>query len=183
MSPSSAHISIPSGINVAAVSNVVLLETAMTDIDSNVQPGAPSSKGADIVGGGSGEGPGPNVMAASTLEGNKVFTSDGEDVGKISEIMLDVGSGRIAYAVLSSGGFLGMGDKLYAIPWSSLTLDTIEECFRLDVTADRIKNAPGFFKDRWPSMADPQWDTTVHAYYHADPYWAHPSASRPPEER
>ena len=54
-----------------------------------------------------------------------------------------------------------MGDRLYAIPWSALTLDTNEECFRLDVTPDRIKNAPGFFKDRWPSMADPQWGTTV----------------------
>jgi len=58
-----------------------------------------------------------------------------------------------------------MGDRLYAIPWSALTLDTNEECFRLDVTPDRIKNAPGFFKDRWPSMADPQCGTTVHEYY------------------
>ncbi|SAK70196.1 PRC-barrel domain-containing protein [Caballeronia glebae] len=56
---------------------------------------------------------------------------DGEDIGKISDIMLDVRGGRFAYAVLSEGGFLGMGTKLHAIPWSALTLDTAEKCFRV----------------------------------------------------
>jgi sporulation protein YlmC with PRC-barrel domain len=88
-----------------------------------------SGQGANIVGGGVGEGPGPQVMAAATLDGNEVRSSDGEDIGKISDIMLDVRSGRIAYAVLSEGGFLGMGTKLHAIPWSALTLDTAEKCF------------------------------------------------------
>ncbi|OXH87416.1 photosystem reaction center subunit H, partial [Burkholderia multivorans] len=60
------------------------------------------------------DGPGPDVMAADTLEGNKVYTTDGDDVGKIKDIMLDVRSGRVAYAVLSSGGLLGIGDKLLA---------------------------------------------------------------------
>src|SRR6201988_4959348 len=92
--------------------------------------GSQSGTGAQIVGTGVGEGPGPDVMAADTLEGNKVVTSDGEDVGKISDIMLDVRSGRVAYAVLSEGGFLGMGTTLHAIPWSALTLDTDEKCFR-----------------------------------------------------
>jgi hypothetical protein len=110
-------------------------------------------------------------MAANTLTGNKLFTSDREDIGKITEIMLDVPSGRIAYAVLSSGGFLGMGDRLYAIPWSALTLDTDEKCFRLNVTADRVKNAPCFDKDHWPAMADPQWGSSLHQYYNRQPYW------------
>src|SRR5258707_15016238 len=97
-----------------------------------------------VVGSGVGEGPGPEVMAPSTLEDTKVITSDGEDVGKISEIMLDVRGGRIAYAVLASGGFLGIGDTLHAIPWNALTLDTDAKCFRVDITAERIKNDPGF---------------------------------------
>jgi sporulation protein YlmC with PRC-barrel domain len=117
------------------------------------------------------DGPGPDVMAASTLEGNKVYTTDGDDVGKIKEIMLDVGSGRVAYAVLSSGGLLGIGDKLLAIPWSALTLDTERKCFLLSVSSEMVRNAPGFDKDHWPSMADPQWAGPLHEYYGSTPYW------------
>lgn len=127
--------------------------------------------GANIVGMGVGEGPGPDVMAASTLDGNKVMSSDGEHVGKIADIMLDVRGGRIAYAVLSTGGFLGIGDTLHAIPWSVLTLDTDDRCFVLDAPVERIRNAPGFDKDHWPSMADLQWGASVHAYYDRSPYW------------
>ena len=128
--------------------------------------------GASIVGTGRGEGPGPDVMAAATLDGNKVIASDGEEVGKISDIMLDVRSGRVAYAVLSEGGFLGMGTTLHAIPWSALTLDTDEECFRVDITAQQLKDDPGFDKDHWPSMADATWGAQLHQYYHRSPYWA-----------
>lgn len=142
----------------------------MTTIDPSNRP-SHSGTGAAIMGSGTGDGPGPNVMAADTLKGNKLFTSDREEIGKISEIMLDVRGGRIAYAVLSSGGFLGMGEKLYAIPWSALTLDTDEKCFRLNVTADRVKNAPAFDKDHWPAMADEQWGSTLHQYYNRQPYW------------
>lgn len=71
-----------------------------------------------------GEGPGPHVMAASTLDGNKVVSSDGEHAGKIADIMLDICSGRIGYLVLAEGGFLGMGTTLHAIPWNALALDT-----------------------------------------------------------
>lgn len=140
----------------------------------SMNPNTPTGRttdGARIIGMGTGEGPGPDVMAAATLDGNKVLTSDGEHIGKISDIMLDVRGGRIAYAVLSSGGFLGMGDDLHAIPWSALTLDTDEKCFRLDVNAQTIKDAPGFDKDHWPTMADSQWGTSVHEYYHRRPYW------------
>jgi sporulation protein YlmC with PRC-barrel domain len=146
-------------------------EYIMINLDPNMQQPA-SGTGAQIVGNTMADGPGPFVMAAATLDGNKVFTSDGEHVGKITEIMLDVRGGRIAYAVLSSGGFLGMGDSLHAIPWGALTLDTDEKCFHLlDMTADRIKNAPGFDKDHWPSMADVTWGSELHRYYNRDPYW------------
>lgn len=129
--------------------------------------------GARIIGNGSetAAGPGPDIMAANTLEGNRVLSSDDRDLGKIKEIMLDVQRGRIAYAVLSSGGFLGIGDKLLALPWSALTLDTTQKCFLLNVTAEHVKNAPGFDKDAWPSMADIGWATQLHEYYHAEPHW------------
>ncbi|WP_250502278.1 PRC-barrel domain-containing protein [Caballeronia sp. AZ7_KS35] len=141
---------------------------AMSDLPGS---GTPQS-GANIVGSGVGEGPGPDVMAASTLEDTTVITSDGEDVGKIKHVMLDVRNGRIAYAVLASGGFLGIGDTLRAIPWSALTLDTDQKVFRLDSTAERIKSEPGFDKDHWPAMADSNWGTSLHQFYNRDPYWS-----------
>src|ERR1700751_5786995 len=133
--------------------------------------GSTGEAGARIVGSGVGDGPGPDVMAADTLDGTKVVTADGEHVGKISDIMLDVRDGRIAYAVLSEGGFLGMGTTLHAIPWSALTLNVDEKVFLVNLMAAGIKNAPGFDKDYWPSMADPQWGASVHQYYRQQPYW------------
>lgn len=116
-------------------------------------------------------GPGPEVMAADTIQGDKVINPQGEDLGTIEDIMLDVGSARIAYAVLSFGGILGMGDKLFAIPWRTLTMDADRKCFVLNVPKEHLKNAPGFDKDDWPSMADPAWASRVYAYYNQQPYW------------
>ena len=141
-------------------------------------------EGARIIGSGPGSGPGPFVMDAATLDGNKVMSSDGAHVGKISAIMLDVRAGRIAYAVLSVGGFLGIGDTLHAIPWSALTLDTVDKCFVVDTLAQRIKDDPGFDKDHWPAMADARWAASIHQYYNRDPYWSATRdivEGRPPE--
>jgi len=117
-----------------------------------------------------GDGPGPALMGANTLDGNDVYNHNDEDLGDIKEIMLDVASGRVAYAVLSYGGFLGMGQKLFAVPWSALTLDTENKRFTLNVEKDRLENAPGFDSDNWPDMADPSWQKEVHGYYGTQPY-------------
>lgn len=117
-------------------------------------------------------GPGPQVMAADTLEGDSVRNEAGEKLGEITDIMLDVPTGRVAYAVMSVGGVLGMGNKLFAIPWSALRLDPEDKCFRLDVAKDRLDEAPGFDKDHWPTMADQRWAEDVHSFYHARPYWS-----------
>lgn len=110
-------------------------------------------------------GPGPRLMGADTLMGNDVVNYQGEDLGSIKEIMLDVPAGRISYAVLSYGGVLGIGDKLFAVPWGALTLDTENKRFTLDVAKDRLENAPGFDKDKWPNMSDQTWAKEVHDYY------------------
>jgi sporulation protein YlmC with PRC-barrel domain len=130
-----------------------------------------ASGGARITGGGIGEGPGPRLMTAGTLSGDKVVNRQDETLGKIDDVMLDVEQGRIAYAVMSAGGLLGVGEKLFALPWSALTLDTDRKCFVLDAEKSSFKNAPGFDKDRWPDSADPQWHQRVHEYYHSEPYW------------
>lgn len=116
-------------------------------------------------------GPGTRIMAASTLTGDEVLNGAGETLGVIEEIMLDVPSGRIAYAVLASAGFLGMGNRLFAIPWNALSLDPGHRCFRLDVSRERLRAAPGFDRQRWPTMADPRWAAELHSYYGLRPYW------------
>ena len=117
-----------------------------------------------------GKGPGPALMGADTLLGNDVVNTNGDDLGDIKEFMLDMGSGKVAYAVLSFGGMLGMGDKLFAVPWRALTLDTDNKRFVLDVSKDRLENAPGFDKDQWPDMADATWNKQIHDYYGVTPY-------------
>ena len=142
----------------------------MSDMTSSSSMG--SAGGARVVGGrGNLSGPGPEVMAADTLEGDKVVNRQGESLGEIEHIMLDVPSGRIAYAVLSFGGVMGIGDKLFAIPWNALTLDADQHCFVLDIDQDRLRNAPGFDKDHWPAMADRNWGEQVFSYYNVRPYW------------
>ena len=115
--------------------------------------------------------PGPTLMGANTLNGNDVYNHKEEDLGDIKEIMLDMRSGKVAYAVLSFGGFLGMGEKLFAVPWNALTLDTVNKRFILKVEKDSLKNAPGFDKDAWPDMADRTWAAGVHSYYGTKPYY------------
>ena len=111
------------------------------------------------------DGPGPSLMGADTLLGNDVFNGDGEDLGDIKEFMIDMATGKVAYAVLSFGGLLGMGDKLFAVPWAALTLDTENKRFTLKVPKDALKDAPGFDKNRWPAMSDKTWASGVHRFY------------------
>ena len=110
-------------------------------------------------------GPGPELMGAETLIGNSVVNDRDEDVGSIKEIMLDMRTSRIGYAVLSVGGFLGVGNKLFAVPWDALTLDLENKRFRLSVDKEQLKAAPGFDVDHWPNMADPNWAASIHRFY------------------
>lgn len=116
-------------------------------------------------------GPGPEVMGADTLIGDKVVNHAGEDLGKIEEIMIDMKSGRVNYAVLSFGGFMGIGDKLFAIPFHLLQLDPENKRFVLDVDKERLRNAPGFDKNDWPRMSDRSWGEEIHRFYNVTPHW------------
>ena len=98
------------------------------------------------------------------------YNKDFVDVGDIKEIMINMNTGRVSYAVLSFGGFLGMGEKLFAVPWEALKLDTANKRFELDVNKERLENAPGFDKNKWPDMADKSWEEGIHAYYGTKPY-------------
>ena len=113
------------------------------------------------------------VLSASTLKGDRVRNKAGENLGSIDEIMIDVAAGRVAYAVLSFGGFLGMGDKLFAVPWQALRIDEGEHEFVLDVSRETLEKAPGFDKNAWPDMAHPDFGTQIYQHYGKAPYWVH----------
>ncbi len=114
----------------------------------------------------------PRVLSAKTIIGDNVRNPQGEDLGKIEELMIDLDTGRIAYAVLSFGGFLGMGDKLFAIPWSILKLSASEHKFVLDVPKEMLEKAPGFDKNNWPDTGDRRWQEQIYSYYEVVPYWS-----------
>ena len=107
----------------------------------------------------------PQALSVSTLLGNHVVDRAGHDVGRIHELMVDPRNGRVTYAVLSFGGFLGVGEKLFAVPWVSLELDPEEDRFVMDVDRERLKDAPGFDKDDWPNMSSTYWGTDVPKFY------------------
>jgi sporulation protein YlmC with PRC-barrel domain len=111
------------------------------------------------------------IMSAHTLKGDAVRNAAGEDLGKIEDFMLDMGTGRVRYAVLSFGGVLGIGNKLFAVPPEALTIDTKNECLVLDADKESLQDAPGFDKDNWPNFADATLGQQIYEYYGHEPYW------------
>lgn len=111
------------------------------------------------------------VLGATTLSGDRVRNSAGDDLGKVEELMIDLATGRIAYVVLSFGGFLGMGDKLFAVPWNAFAVDQAAKEFRLEVQPETLKNAPGFDKDHWPDMSERSFGVEISRHYGRAPYW------------
>lgn len=110
-------------------------------------------------------------VKASTIIGTDVVSPKGDSLGDVKEVVIDPRTGRIAYAVVSFGGFLGMGEKLFAIPFSSFKYDITTNKYVLDVSKERLKAAPGFDADHWPAMSDEKWNRDVYKYYERPPYW------------
>jgi sporulation protein YlmC with PRC-barrel domain len=114
-------------------------------------------------------GPSPSLMSAGSISSNKIVNPSGDILGDVKEIMLDMHTGRVSYVVLSFGGFLSLGEKLFAVPWNALKLDTVNKTFVLDIPKERLEAAPGFDKDDWPNMGDATWAHGIHAYYGTQP--------------
>lgn len=111
----------------------------------------------------------PRILSATTAIGDNVVNAEGEVLGEIKEIMFDVPTGTIEYAVLAfDQGFLAElfdGSKLFAVPWQMLTLQPESHSFLMNVDRETLENAPGFDKENWPAHADPYWTTELHNYY------------------
>lgn len=135
------------------------------EISNMIAEGGPASLEGTIAATG-------RLAAASTLMGARVLKSAaGEELGHIEEIMLDLRTGWIAYAVLSFSGFPGIGDQRFPVPWNALRIDRDE--FILDLDRQTLEGAPHFAKDNWPDMADPAFGRLVHTHYGAERYWQH----------
>lgn len=111
------------------------------------------------------------TLGATTLLHDKVVNLEGEHIGRIEELMIDVTTGRVAYAVLSFGGFLGIHSKLFALPWSALTVDEMHKRFVVNVTRKTLDAMPGFDKDHWPDLSDLDYAQGVYRQWGATPYW------------
>lgn len=110
------------------------------------------------------------ILSTSTLSRNNVVNFDGRDLGHVKDFMIDTENGQVIYAVLSFGGFLGMGDKLFAVPIEAMKVDQENHRFMLDMDKERLENAPGFDKDNWPSHADPTFVDEVYSHYELPSY-------------
>ena len=110
-------------------------------------------------------------IKASSIIGTDVINPGGDNLGDIKEVVIDPSTGKVAYAVVSFGGFLSLGEKLFAIPYSALEYDLNQSKYVLDVSKERLEAAPGFDVDHWPSMAEEKWNRDVYKYYGRSPYW------------
>jgi len=111
------------------------------------------------------------VGVKKSLIGAKVVNPQGEDLGKVEDVVVDSRDYAIAYAILSFDTFLGMGGKHFALPWGALQFNPAKHELVLNIDKNRMKNAPGFAEDDWPDMGDPSWAMRMHKYYDQEPYW------------
>ena len=109
------------------------------------------------------------VIRAAKVQGTAVTNQANEDLGSIRDVVFDKFNGSVRYAVLEFGGFLGMGSKLFALPWELLNYDERVDAYVIDVDKEVLKRAPGFDSDNWPDMGAVEFDTGLRAYYGLSP--------------
>jgi hypothetical protein len=111
------------------------------------------------------------IPANKYIIGSKVVNQQDEGIGKIEDIVLDASAGRVAYAILSFGGFLGVGNKYFAIPWNAFRFNFADKKAVLNVNKQLLENAPGFDKDAWPNFSDTTFGSSIYNHYGYTPYW------------
>ncbi len=116
-----------------------------------------------------------NAFRVDNIIGSKVINLEGQDLGTIDDLVIDVDTGSIVYAALEFGGFMGFGDKLFPVPWQSLTAVPAEGIYILDQSKAKLEKAPGFDKSSWPDIGDRSWQAGILAFYRH-----HAASHRPP---
>jgi hypothetical protein len=111
------------------------------------------------------------LISSDKVEGTAVYNRQGEKLGSINSVMIDKVSGQVAYAVMSFGGFLGMGDRYHPLPWHVLTYDTGQGGYVVDLDQTTLEGAPTYGTSDTPDWKDRGWGQQLHDYYGARPYW------------
>lgn len=111
------------------------------------------------------------LIASDKVEGTNVYRSDGDKIGHIERVMIDKRSGRAAYAVMSFGGFLGIGEDAYPLPWSLLTYNPSLGGYEVNVSEEQLRGAPKYDGDTKWNQPDRRRDLAIYDYYGAPPYW------------
>ena len=112
-----------------------------------------------------------SLISADKVEGTKVYSAEGDHLGEIHEVMIDKISGNVAYAVMSFGGFLGIGEKYHPLPWSALDYDTDAGGYVVNLSRDQLEGGPTFDAGKTPRWGDRDYETRLHDYYGLPPYW------------
>jgi hypothetical protein len=112
-----------------------------------------------------------SLIASDKVEGTAVYNRQGEKLGSIHTLMIDKISGKVAYAVMSFGGFMGIGDRYHPLPWSVLTYDTGKGGYTVDLDRSTLEGAPTYASGETPDWGDRRWGEQLHEHYRARPYW------------
>ena len=115
--------------------------------------------------------PSGHLIAASRVKGATVYNVALEKLGSVQDVMIDKATGRIAYAVLSFGGFLGIGDRFYPLPWEKLTYNTEVGGYVVDIDRSTLEGAPSYTDEATASWNDEAWRLGVHSHYGVQPFW------------
>ena len=115
---------------------------------------------------------GKPLIESDRVEGTTVFDREGNDIGSIKRLMIEKLSGQVAYAIMSFGGFMGMGSEEHTIPWRKLNYDTSLGGYRTDITESQLRDAPTFYRDQNWDWSDRNREQELHDYYRAPYYWA-----------
>ena len=111
------------------------------------------------------------LLGTMSFRGDAVYDTTGKLAGEIDDLVLDLHSGRVAYALVTVGGFLGIGQKSFAVPWSAFTIDRAFQRCVINVDRQHLFDAPTFDGDIQRKMANTRWATELHAYFRCKPYW------------
>ncbi len=112
-----------------------------------------------------------SLIGSDKVEGTNVYRSNGDKVGQIERVMIDKISGKVAYAVMSFGGFMGIGEDYYPLPWSLLTYNTRLEGYEVHISEQQLKGAPKYSQHESWDWANRERGQAIHDYYKVPPYW------------
>ena len=118
-----------------------------------------------------------SLIAAEKVNGTDIYNMNGEHLGTVDDIMIDKISGKAIYAVMSFGGFLGIGERYHPLPWQVLHYDPSKGGYIVGLSRQQLEGAPTFARNEEPDFDDPVWGTKVHRHYGVTPWWPQPIGS------